>query len=156
MHRLQGMPDRIREQALRKIVHSFQTAKQRSSPWRAGRKFYGKLTALDIRAAEYLAYFTVQRPVGCKYRNRVEVHIVPIEVSKCTARLFDDDRQRPDIQNIDVRFDDHVERAPREQMVMHEVAVAAGTVGAADEFAEARPEARARKRFQVAARNGRA
>ena len=47
--------------------------------------------------------------------------------------------KRRDVEDVHVRLDDHVERAARQQVVVHEIAVAADAVDAADQTAEARP-----------------
>ena len=47
------------------------------------------------------------------------------EVGEASAGFAHDHRERRDVEDVDVRLDHHIQRAAREQVVMHEIAVAA-------------------------------
>ena len=55
--------------------------------------------------------------------------------------------ERGDIQNVHIRLNDHVQRAAREQVVVHEVPVASDTADARDQIAEATPLRRSSQGF---------
>src|ERR1700681_1352560 len=95
----------------------------------------------------------MQRSIRRETRSHVETWHLTLQVRKCAARLADDYGERGDIQNIDVGFDYDVERAAREQVIVHKVAVAARAVGLFDEMAQGLPPRRAREALHVAGRN---
>ena len=61
------------------------------------------------------------------------------QIRESAAGLLDDHGERRDVEDVHVGFDHHVERGARQQMVMHEIAIAADSVDAADQPAKTRP-----------------
>ncbi len=61
----------------------------------------------------------------------------PPEVAEHAAGLAHDHRQRGDVQDVHVRLDHQVQAAPRQQVVVAEIAVAADAVAVADQPASA-------------------
>jgi hypothetical protein len=58
----------------------------------------------------------MQRSVRCKHGSCIKGDRFALQVRERAARFADDDRQRRDIQNVDVRFNDHFERTARERL----------------------------------------
>ena len=72
----------------------------------------------------------MQRAVGGEHAAGREPDRAALEIGEDAARLAHDHRERGDVEDVDVGLDHHVERAACQQVVVHEVAVAAAVVDA--------------------------
>ena len=81
----------------------------------------------------------MQCRVGREHRSNLEADRPAIQVGKDTAGFFDDDRQRSDIEDIHVRFDDRLDLARRQQVIMIEVAIATYAIGSRNDIAQLAP-----------------
>src|ERR1700759_3223980 len=85
-----------------------------------------------------------------KNTARVEVEFASVEIAERTAGFAHDDSERCDIEDVYVGFDDEIDTAACEQMVVKKIAVAADAARVADELAEHIPSRVAGERFNVA------
>ena len=95
----------------------------------------------------------VQRAVAGQHARGRQPHLPAGKVGEGAAGLAHDDGQRGDVQDVHVGLDDHIQRAARQQVVVHEVPVAADAADAADQGARSALPLRAQgERLQVAGR----
>ena len=80
--------------------------------------------------------------IGGEHRSGCQAHRIAAQVREAATAFLDEDGERRDVEDVDVRLDDDVERAARQQVVCTKSAVTADTVDAAMSRTEARPRAR--------------
>ena len=92
----------------------------------------------------------MQGRIGREHGARFQTNLVAIKVGEYAAGFFDNHRQRRNIEDIDVGFDDGLDLARCQQVVVIKVAVTTDTVGVGNDLPELRPAGAPRERFQVA------
>ena len=98
----------------------------------------------------------MQRPVGREHAGRAEPDLCSVEIREAPARLAHEHGERSDVENVDVRLDDHIERAARQQVVVQKITVTAQTIDAADQRAKSRPSrAGGRQGLEISSREER-
>src|SRR5690242_2059988 len=91
----------------------------------------------------------MQQPVGRKHTRGRESDLAIVEIGEFATRLAHDDGERSDVENVDIGLDDDIQRAARQQVVVHEVAVAAHPTDTREERTEAVPMRWLRKALDV-------
>src|SRR5215471_12371088 len=100
-------------------------------------------------APERLEHARVQWAVGGEHAGRAEAHRRPAQVGERATRFAYQHHESGDVENIDVGFDHHIQRTARQQVIVHEIAVATDAPGAAEELAEPPPVRRPREALAV-------
>src|ERR1700722_2267046 len=92
----------------------------------------------------------VQRAVAGEHARGVESHRGALKVGEGAARLAHDHRERRYVEDVHVGLDYPLERAARQEVVVHEVTVAADAAHLTDEAPEPPPARIGGERLEVA------
>src|SRR5580704_14802073 len=91
-----------------------------------------------------------QRAVAGEHARGLKSHRGALKVGERAARLAHDHRKGCDVEDVYVGLDDPLERTARQQVVVHEVTVAADAAHLTDEAPEPPPARIGGERLEVA------
>src|SRR5690606_2354903 len=127
--------------------------RSRGSKSAQGASSESRITSHESRRLQSAEHVAMQNLIGGQNRRRLETDRLAFEIAEFPASGFDDDRKGGDVEDVHVGFDDDVDLARRQQMVVQEIAIAANAARARDELSVGTPLRSAGQCLQVACRN---